>query len=207
MLCCVEFLCIYIKEHTCLCMTTKENLKSALNSLYGTLTVLAEQLNSVVNSSDFETVYQGRIHEIRRIQKFFTGIRPSKYERLKAVRIAIQKGINRDDYHTILECLGQPNTGIPTVAGNVVNCIHCDQELFGDARNARPMQWQDVMSTLATVKDEAERVSGQLQENWRVYDQMKLEELNEDWMQYDFVKNPALLGHMDALLVQLKSLT
>ena len=198
---------MYIKEHTCLCMTTKQNLKSALNRLYGTLTVLAEQLNSVVYSSDFETVYQGRIHEIRRIQKFFTGIRPSKYERIKAVRIAIQKGINRDDYHTILECLGQPNTGIPTVAGNVVNCIHCDQELFGDARNARPMQWQDVMSTLATVKDEAERVSGQLRDNWKVYDQMQLEELNEKLEEYDFVINPALLDNIGSLLMQLKSLT
>ena len=95
-------------------MATKEDLESALHQLYATITELAQQLSSVVNASDFETVYQGRIHEIRRIQKFFTGIRPSKYERVKTVRISIKKGMDRDDYHTILECLGREHTDIPS---------------------------------------------------------------------------------------------
>jgi hypothetical protein len=188
-------------------MTTKEDLKSALNGVYATITVLAQKLSSVVNASDFEMVYRGRIHEIRGIKKFFAGIRPSKYERLKAVSIAIKKGINRDDYRTILECLGQPHTGIPTVAVNVKNCIYCDQELFGDAGNARPAEWQDVMLTVMAVKDEAERVSGQLMVDMNVYYQMLEEERDEKWEEYDFVINPALLDNIGSLLMQLKSLT
>ena len=86
-------------------MATKEELESALNELYATITVLAQQLSSVVNGSDFETVYKKRSHEIRRLHRFFAGIRPSKYERVKTVRISIKKGMDRDDYHTILECL------------------------------------------------------------------------------------------------------
>ena len=188
-------------------MATKEDLKSALNGVYATITVLAQKLSSVVNASDFETVYKKRSHEIRRLHRFFAGIRPSKYEKVKAQKIAIQKGMDGDDYHTILECLGRSNTGIPTVAPNVKNCSYYDRELFGDEGNARPAEWQDVMLTLMTVKDEAERVSRQLRDNWKVYDQMQLEELNEKLEEYDFVINPALLDNIGALLMQLKSLT
>ena len=188
-------------------MANKEDLKSDLNGLYATITVLAQQLSSVVNASDFKTVYRERTDEIHQLQKFFAGIRPSKYERVKAVQIATKKGNDWNGYHTILECLGRPNTGIPTVTVNAKNCIYYDRELYGVEGNARPAEWEVVMRTLMTVKGEAERVSGQLQANWKVYDQMQLEELNENWREYDFAKNPTLLDNMGSLLVQLKSLT
>ena len=87
------------------------------------------------------------------------------------------------------------------------NCFYYDRELFGDEENTRPVEWQDVMRTLMTVKGEAEWVSGQLRANWEVYNQMLLEEHNEKWEEYDFVMNPALLDNIGSLLVQLKSLT
>ena len=188
-------------------MATKEELNSVIGGLYATINGLAQQLSSVVHASDFETVYRGRIHEIRRWHTLFAGIRRSKYEKLKSVHIAMNGKKPYGSYYTIIECLGRESTGMPTVKMHVINCIYIDKELFGDAGHARPVGWQDIMQTVMVLKAQEEMVSGQLRDNGQVWGQMQVAEWNEQWMEYDFIKNPALLGGLGSLLVQLKSLT
>ena len=143
-------------------MANKEYLESALNGQYGTITGLAQQLNSVVYASDFETVYRGRIHEIRRIQKIFAGIRPSKYEKVKVFQIAKKKH-KLGEFRTRIDCLGRTHRGTSTLTAKVKDCIYVDQQFFEVEGKVRLNQWQAVMHIVMTFKDEEERVSEQLQ--------------------------------------------
>ena len=188
-------------------MATKEELNSVIDGLYATINGLAQQLSSVVHASDFETEYRGRIHEIRRVQEFFAGIRRSKYEKVKAVHIAMKTQTEHCDNRTIIECLGLPNKGTPTVGVNVKNCIYADQQLFGVGGGTRPVGWQNIMHTVMILQNQEEQVSGQLRDNGRVWGQIQADEYNEQWMHYDFIRDPKLLGDLGSLLTQLKSLT
>ena len=93
------------------------------------------------------------------------------------------------------------------MAAQVKNCIWVDRQLFDVGGKARPGGWQDVMHTVMTLQYQEERMSEQLRANRGVWFQMQLGEHNENWMEYDFARNPTLLDNMGSLLVQLKSLT
>ena len=63
------------------------------------------------------------------------------------------------------------------------------------------------MQTAYALVAEEERFFQLTETNKQAWYKIQMTEYHEDWMQYDFMKDPTLLDRIGSLLVQLKLLT
>ena len=182
--------------------TDKEELTTALDGLYETIKILAQQLSLVVHLPDFTTKYEGRLGEIQRVFNFFWPIRRSKREKVREAYMAMRNGV-----HVNLESLVyrvKRSKIHDTVARVLSDCVWIDQELFKGS--ARPPEWENVMGTVHKLQNEEQEFYQLSQKNEKAWDQLQIKEETEDWQKYDFVVDPTLLGNVASLLEQLKLL-
>jgi hypothetical protein len=186
--------------------TAKADVMRALTGLYETIRSLAQQLTSVVGHEDFETEYVGRRHEIRRIQAFFSVIRANKKEEVRESHIAQRNGIAIDRPLMSLIYRVRRDTRSDHVAGKVRDCVWVDEQLFGGG--GRPAAWKAVMDTVRKLGRDEEAFFQLVQQKQTgvAWEKIHTEDDNEDWQEYDFVKDPKLLEPLDSLLRQLKLL-
>ena len=105
----------------------KEELTMSLDGLYATITILVQQLSSIVQGSNFDIQYSPWEHGIRNKLVFFAGIRPNKREEYKDRQIEKRKGSDLC-FETILERVKRKRN--ENVARELTTCIWYDKQLF-----------------------------------------------------------------------------
>ena len=107
-------------------------------------------------------------------------------------------------FQTILECADR-EPGNNSIDAATKNCIYYDKQLFQG--KLPPTEWRTFMETVRTLQTEEEAYYSLSQANTQYWYQIQTDEENENGRAYDFVQNPALLGHIGSLLLQLKLFT
>jgi hypothetical protein len=194
----------------------EQALQDGLDRIFTGITELVRQLRVITLQPDFETTYRvpkyGRAPEIRRLLTWFDGISRTKREQIRRLHIQVRDHTPRVNSHRLIETLNRMSSDhMNRLDKRLSDCLYFDRDLFDESTDnpqpkPRPQAWETFIETVRALQQTEEEFFQLTKSHPKEWSAIRFREEDEDWKQYDFVKDPKLLSNMNSLLAQLHEL-
>ncbi len=192
----------------------EQALQDGLDRIFTGITELVRQLRVITLQLDFEATYRVPTYRLalEHLLAWFDGISRTKREQIRRSRIQQRDHSPPVISHRLINTLNRRSTDhMNRLDMQLQNCFYYDRNLFDKSTNnpqpkPRPSAWVTFMQTVRTLKDTEEEFFQLTKSHPQEWSAILFREENEDWTQYDFVKDPTLLSNMNLLLARLQDL-